>query len=86
MLFFKTNMDRTEQCDCGIIYNLHIQLKHWQGGSAGKGRIKKTQQKASRSRSIRCPNNKPDTVSLKEGDYSKCLGRQVKQQYKSLEE
>lgn len=40
MLFFKTNMDRTEQCDCSIIYNLHIQLKHWQGGSAGEGRIK----------------------------------------------
>lgn len=21
-----------EQCDCGVIYNLHIQLKHWAGG------------------------------------------------------
>ncbi len=39
-MFFKTNMERTEQRDGSIIYNLHIQLKHWQGGFAGKGRIK----------------------------------------------
>lgn len=42
MLFFKTNMDRTEQCDCSIIYNLHIQLKRWQGGCPGRGGIKTT--------------------------------------------
>lgn len=30
LLFFETNMERTEQRDCSIIYNLHIQLKHWQ--------------------------------------------------------
>lgn len=67
-------MERTEHRDCSIIYNLHIQLKHWQEVLQAKGRIKNHNKKnlrASRSRSNRCPNNAPYRGA---GFYSKKRG------------
>lgn len=34
--------ERTDQGDCSHIYNLHIQLKHWQEALKGEGGIKLT--------------------------------------------
>lgn len=71
MLFFETNI--REQYDCSNIYNLHIHLKHWQGGSAGKGGTKITRCKISASiqKLIECVQTRD---SLKERGYSQCAG------------
>lgn len=40
MLFFKTNKERTKQCDCGHYLQFAHSVKTLTGGSAGKGKIK----------------------------------------------
>lgn len=66
MLFFKINMERREQRDSSIIYNLHIQLKTLTRRFCRQKKDKNhngNNLRASRSRSNRCPNNKPYRVA-----------------------
>lgn len=44
-VFLPDKQRKKKKRDCSIIYNLHIQLKHWLRGSAGKGRRKNTTRK-----------------------------------------
>lgn len=96
MLFFKTNMERREQRDSSIIYNLHIQLKTLTRRFCRQKKDKNhngNNLRASRSRSNRCPNNKPYRVAgfhwgWGRGGYSQCagLGRGVIPWYESWAE
>lgn len=69
MLFFETNT--REQYHCSNIYNLHIHLKHWLGGSAGRTKITRCKISASIQKLIQCVQTRD---SLKERVYSQCAG------------